>query len=145
MRDVAIVLAVVESRVFLMRWRSRIDIKQDLDTEEIWSDMVRNESNMTPRLRAQSEEEIVTLEGMRRAASDTLESCLGRPISKNFSVKCFLWHASHIFKSPLGIYKIMHIFVRASNTVDQTTACTTATTLFQLNTLLQVFYSLHLQ
>ena len=36
--------------------------------------MVRDESNMTPRLRAESEGVIVTLEGMRRAASETLES-----------------------------------------------------------------------
>jgi len=35
MRDVVIVLAVVKSRVFLIRRRSRIDRKQDLDTEEI--------------------------------------------------------------------------------------------------------------
>ena len=45
--------------------------------------MVSDESNMTPRLRAESDEVIETLEGMRRAASETLESCLGRPISKN--------------------------------------------------------------
>ena len=32
---VAIVLAVVESRVLLIRRRSRIAVKQDLDTEEI--------------------------------------------------------------------------------------------------------------
>jgi hypothetical protein len=45
--------------------------------------MVSDESNMTPRLRAESDGVIETLEGMRKAASDTLESCLGRPISKN--------------------------------------------------------------
>jgi len=83
MRDVAIVLAVVESRVLLIRRRSRIDRKQDLETEEIWSDMVSDESNMTPRLRAESDGLIVTLESMWRVASETLESCLGRPISKN--------------------------------------------------------------
>jgi len=71
-------LAVVASRVILIRRRSRIDIglKQDLDTQEICTDMVTEESNMTPRLRAESDGEIVTLEGMRRAASETLESCL---------------------------------------------------------------------
>jgi len=41
------------------------------------------ESNMAPRLRAESDGVIVTLEGMRRAAPETSESCLGRPISKN--------------------------------------------------------------
>jgi len=51
MRDVAIVLAAVKSRVFLIRRRSRIDIKQDLDTEEICSDMVSEESNITPWLK----------------------------------------------------------------------------------------------
>jgi len=38
--------------------------KQVLDTEEICSDMVSEESNMTPRLRAESDGLIVTLEGM---------------------------------------------------------------------------------
>jgi len=51
--------------------------------------MRHGESNMTPRLLAESDGVIesdgliVTLEGMRRAASETFESCLGRPISKN--------------------------------------------------------------
>jgi len=45
MRDVAKVLAVVESGVFLIR---RIDIKQDLDADEICSDMVSEESILTP-------------------------------------------------------------------------------------------------
>jgi len=44
---------------------------------------VSDESNMPPRLRAESDGVIVTLEGMRRAAPGTLESCFGRPISKN--------------------------------------------------------------
>ena len=38
---------------------------------------------MIPRLWAESDGVIVTLEGMRRAASETLVSSLGRPISKN--------------------------------------------------------------
>jgi len=84
---ILVVLAVVESRVFLNRRRSRIDLKQDLDTEEICSDMVSEESIMSPRLRAESDGVIVALEGMRRAASLTLESCLGRPISKNSVVR----------------------------------------------------------
>jgi len=82
MRDVAIVLAVLKSRVFLIQRRSRIDRKEDLDTEEIWSDMMSDESNMIPRFRAESDGVIVTLEGMSHM-SDNLESCFGRPISKN--------------------------------------------------------------
>ena len=50
MRDEAIVLAVVELRVFLIRRRSQIDRKQVLDTEEISSDMVSDKSKKTPRL-----------------------------------------------------------------------------------------------
>ena len=65
MRDVAIVLAVVKSRVFLIRRRSRIDRKQDSDTEEIWSDMVSDESNMTPRLRAELDGVIESLRHWR--------------------------------------------------------------------------------
>jgi len=80
MRDVAIVLAVIKSRVLLIRW---IDRKQDLATEEIWSDMMSDESKMTPRLRAESDGLIVTLKGMWRVALDTLDSCLGRPISED--------------------------------------------------------------
>ena len=38
---------------------------------------------MTPRLRAASVGVIATLEGMRRAGSEILESCLGRPMRKN--------------------------------------------------------------
>ena len=38
---------------------------------------------MTPRLRAACVGVIVTLEGIRREASEILASCLGRPISKN--------------------------------------------------------------
>ena len=67
-RDVAIVLAVAISGVLLIKRRSRIYRKQDLDTEEIWSDMVSDESNMTPRLRTESDGVIVILE------SETLES-----------------------------------------------------------------------
>ena len=44
---------------------------------------MNDESKMTPRLRAASVGVIVTLEGMRREGSETLESCLGRPMSKN--------------------------------------------------------------
>jgi len=42
--------AVEKSRVFLILRRSRIDRKQDLDTEEIRSDNERVEYKITPRL-----------------------------------------------------------------------------------------------
>jgi len=38
---------------------------------------------MTPRLRAESEGVMVTLEGIRRLGSETLASCFGSPMSKN--------------------------------------------------------------
>ena len=37
--------------------------KQDLDTDDIWSDILSDESKMTPRWRAASVGVIVTLEG----------------------------------------------------------------------------------
>jgi len=83
MRDVAIVLAVAESRVFLIRRRSRIDIKKDLDTEEIRSSMVSEESNMTPRLRVESDGASDRDIGRRKKSSVILEIYLGKPISKN--------------------------------------------------------------
>jgi len=76
-------LTVIESMVFLLRRRSRIERKQDLDADEIWSYIVSDESKMTPRLRAESDEAMVTFEGMRREGLDTLDSCLGKPVSKN--------------------------------------------------------------
>jgi len=43
---------------------------------------VSDESKMTPRLRAESEGVMVTLEGIRRLGSETLASCLGSPITR---------------------------------------------------------------
>jgi len=40
---------------------------------------------MTPRLRAESEGVMVTLEGIRRFGSETLASCSGSPIQEEFS------------------------------------------------------------
>jgi len=40
--------------------------------------MVSEDSNTTPRLRAEIDGVIVTLESMRRTASEILESCLGK-------------------------------------------------------------------
>ena len=45
---------------------------------------MRDESKITPRLRAECVGVVVTFEGMRRVGSEILESCLGRPISKNY-------------------------------------------------------------
>jgi len=50
MRNVTMVWAVELSRVFRIRRRSRIDGKQDLDTDEISSENVRDELKITPRL-----------------------------------------------------------------------------------------------
>jgi len=46
------VRAVEKSRVFLILRRLQIDRKQDLETEEIRSDITSVESKITPRLRA---------------------------------------------------------------------------------------------
>jgi len=43
---------------------------------------------MTPRLRAESEGVMVTLEGIRRFGSETLASGLGSPMSKNAVLDC---------------------------------------------------------
>jgi len=77
------VWAVVDSMEFLIRRSSRIQRKRDIDTEEIWSDIVSDESKMTKRLRAESDGAMVTFEGMRREETDTLNSCLGRLMRKN--------------------------------------------------------------
>jgi len=67
MTYVAIVLAVVESRIFLIRRRSRIDMTQDLGTGKLCSDIVSGQSNMT---RAESDGVIVMLESPRRPTSE---------------------------------------------------------------------------
>jgi len=68
------VRAVEKSRVFLILQRSRIDRKQDLETDKIRSDMESVESKITPRLLADSAGVIVTLEGIRRKGSEILDS-----------------------------------------------------------------------
>jgi len=77
------VRAVKKSRVFLILRRSRINRKQDLETEEIWSVIERVESKITPRLRADLAGIIVTFEGIRRKGSETLDTWAGRPIRRN--------------------------------------------------------------
>jgi len=73
MREVAMVRAVEKSIVFLILRRSQIHRKQDLETEEIRSDIERVESKITPRLRADLAGVIVTFEGIREG-SEILDS-----------------------------------------------------------------------
>jgi len=54
---------------------------------------------MTPRLRAESDGAMVKFEGMRREELDTLDSCVGRPMSNEFSFRLIeqekiSWHPS---------------------------------------------------
>jgi len=72
-----------QSRVFLIRWRSRVDRKQDLETKEMWSDIEKVESKMTPRLRAEEVGVMMALDGMRRLGSEILGSCTRRPMGRN--------------------------------------------------------------
>jgi len=71
----------VES-VLILR-RSRIDKKQDLETN--WGDMIIEsvESKITPRLRADWSVVIVTLESIKWEGSEILNSWAGRPIRRN--------------------------------------------------------------
>jgi len=50
---------------FLIRRRSRMNRKHDLDTDEICSEKVSDESTITPRLRAEFVGVIVTLGGIK--------------------------------------------------------------------------------
>jgi len=52
-----------------------MDRKHDLDTDKICSEKVSDESKITPRLRAEFVIVIVTLEGVTRVRSESLESC----------------------------------------------------------------------
>jgi len=58
-----------------IRRRSRIDRKHDLDTDEICSKEVSDDSKITPRFRAELVGVMLTLEGITRVGSETLESC----------------------------------------------------------------------
>jgi len=60
-----------------------MDRKHDLDTDEICSEKVSEKSKITPRLRAEFVGITLTLEGIQRVESKTLENCRGRAISKN--------------------------------------------------------------
>jgi len=82
MREYAIVRAVEKFRVFLILRRSGIDRKQNLETEEMWSDIESVESKIMPRLRADWAGVIVTLEGNRREGSEILDSWAERPIRR---------------------------------------------------------------
>ena len=46
-----------------------MDRKQDLETEEIWSDIESEESKMTPKLRAEGVGVMMALDGMSKQAS----------------------------------------------------------------------------
>jgi len=48
-----------------------MDRKHDLDTDEIYSEKVSDESKIMPRFRAEFVGFIVTLEGMQRVGSET--------------------------------------------------------------------------
>src|SRR5664279_3848952 len=50
---------------------------------DMWSDIDRVESKMTPRLRAVEVGVIETFEGIARIGLDSLDSCRGRPIRRN--------------------------------------------------------------
>ena len=52
-----------------------MDRKHDLDTDEICSEKVSDESKITPRFRAELVGVMLTLEGITRVESETLESC----------------------------------------------------------------------
>jgi hypothetical protein len=57
--------------------------RQDLMMEEMWSDRDRLESNRTPKLRADETGDKTTVGVMEIEGFSILESCLGRPASKN--------------------------------------------------------------
>ena len=59
-----------------------------METDEICSEEVSDESKITPRLRAESVGIIETLEGIRRVGSEIFEICLGRPISRDSVFYC---------------------------------------------------------
>jgi len=52
-----------------------MDRKHDFHTDEICFEKMSDESKITPRLRAEFVGVIVTLEGIQRVGSETLESC----------------------------------------------------------------------
>jgi len=52
-----------------------MDRKHNLDMDDICSKKVSDESKVTPRLRAEFVGVIVTLKGIPRVGSETLESC----------------------------------------------------------------------
>jgi len=54
--------------------------KQNLETDEMWSDIVM--SHISPKLRAQLAGETLTFEGMD-GGSEILESCLKRPTRRH--------------------------------------------------------------
>jgi hypothetical protein len=57
--------------------------KQDSEMAEMCSDMDKEESKTTPRFRADDTGKIERLDDICRAGSDSLDSCLGRPMRRN--------------------------------------------------------------
>jgi len=53
----------------------RMDKMHDLGLDAVYSEKVSDESKITPRLSAEFVSIIVTLEGIRRVESETLERC----------------------------------------------------------------------
>ena len=75
--------AVDWSMVLLIRLRSWIWYRQDLEIADMWSVKERLESNMTPRLWADLAGESVTLSESDNIGWSSLESCLGWPMRRN--------------------------------------------------------------
>jgi len=110
MREVAIVRAVERLRVFLILRRSRIDRKQDLETEEIRSDIESVESKITPRLRADWAEVIVTLEGIIEG-SKILDSWAGRLIRRRrWTFECHQYH-TRLFQLKKDVVPVMLVML----------------------------------
>ena len=83
MREVAIVQAVLWSKVLRIRHRSWIWEKQDFEMYEIWSEKQRLESKITPRFRAEETGCIVIFEEIVSVGLWILASCAGRPMRRN--------------------------------------------------------------
>ena len=85
----AMVLAVLRSRVFRMRRRSRICQWQDLQTDEIWSLKVRLVSNRMPRLRVVDTGLMIVFWSILRDGSFSFDSWLLFPKTRNSVLEGF--------------------------------------------------------
>jgi len=57
--------------------------KHNLQTDEMWSHIVSDESQNPCKLRAQMAGETVTIESMTKVGSEILETCLGRSMRRH--------------------------------------------------------------